>query len=140
MSEWDKPKVHVVKCSCGSDRDHSTVFHLWKDPEYGDDFTVSTGLNHFRGFWSRLWIGIKYALGVDNTYYAYTEQTLDKDELLKLKNFIDDAVEGYDPDGKPVQEQPKYELDDGPLTDKQMAAIRELSPDLSEDRITRRLF
>jgi DNA-binding transcriptional regulator GbsR (MarR family) len=37
---------------------------------------------------------------------------------------------------------PKYELDDGPLTDAQMAAIRAASPvsNLPEERITRRLF
>lgn len=35
---------------------------------------------------------------------------------------------------------PKYELDDGPLTDAQMAAIRAECPDLPEERITRRLF
>lgn len=35
---------------------------------------------------------------------------------------------------------PKYELDDGPLTDAQMARIRELSPDMPEERMTRRLF
>lgn len=35
---------------------------------------------------------------------------------------------------------PKYELDDGPLTDAQMAAIRAECPDQPEERITRRLF
>lgn len=37
---------------------------------------------------------------------------------------------------------PKYELDDGPLTEEQIAQIKELSPvsDLPESRITKRLF
>ncbi|MEE1921564.1 hypothetical protein V0R50_06575 [Pseudomonas sp. 148P] len=35
---------------------------------------------------------------------------------------------------------PKYELDDGPLTDAQMAAIRAECPPTPEERITRRLF
>lgn len=141
MSEWDKPKIHVVNCMCGHDRDHSAVFHLWKDEEYGDEFTISTGLNHYRGFWARLWIGIKYALGIDNTHYFFTEQTLNKEELLKLKEFIDDAVDGYDPVGGQQQNDgPKYELDDGPLTDEQEAQIRELSPDLPDERLTQKLI
>lgn len=140
MSEWDKPKIHVVNCMCGSDRDHSAVFHLWKDAEHGDEFTISTGLNHFRGFWSRLKVAVKYALGMDNTHYFFTEQVLDKEELIKLKEFIDDAVEGFDPVGKPLQAAPKYEPDDGPLTDEQMTRIRELSPDLPDEQMTQKLI
>lgn len=79
---------HATKCRCGHDRDHMVSFMYWPDQEYGDEFTISTSLNHYRGFWSRLWIGIKYILGVDNTHYFYTEQTIDKDELIKLQTFI----------------------------------------------------
>ncbi len=35
---------------------------------------------------------------------------------------------------------PKYELDDGPLTDAQMNILRELNPEMPEERMTRRLF
>lgn len=35
---------------------------------------------------------------------------------------------------------PRYELDDGPLTDAQMDTIRTLNPDMPEERITKRLF
>lgn len=35
---------------------------------------------------------------------------------------------------------PKYELDDGPLTDAQMHIIRAECPDMPEERLTRRLF
>jgi hypothetical protein len=37
---------------------------------------------------------------------------------------------------------PKYELDDGPLTQEQIAAIRAASPatDIPEERVTRRLY
>lgn len=83
---------HVTKCRCGHDRDHNATFHYWPDSICGDDFTISTSLNHYLGFWARLVIGIKYVLGVDNTYYHYTESTLDKQELIKLQTYINDVA------------------------------------------------
>lgn len=88
-------QIHVTKCRCEHDQDHAVAFHYWPDQEYGDEFTISTTLNHYRGFWSRVWIGIKYALGIDNTHYFFTEQTIDKDELLKLQSFINKVATSF---------------------------------------------
>lgn len=88
-------QTHVTNCRCGYDKDHAVAFHYWPDQEYGDEFTISTSLNHYRGFWSRVWIGIKYALGVDNTHYFFTEQTIDKAEVLRLQKFINHVAENF---------------------------------------------
>lgn len=97
MSEesWMHPYSHTTKCMCGHETDHAVTFHYWKDEKFGDDFTVSTSLNHYRGFWSRCWIAIKYALGVDNTHYFYTEQQLNKEEVLKLKHYLDCVADQF---------------------------------------------
>ena len=87
---------HVTKCRCEHDRDHAVSFMYWPDQEYGDEFTIGTTLNHYRSFWSRLWIGIKYILGVDNTHYFFTEQTIDKSELIKLQSFINKVAAEFE--------------------------------------------
>lgn len=93
--QLEDAQVHVTKCRCEHDSDHAVSFHYWPDQAFGDEFTISTSLNHYRGFWSRVWIGIKYALGIDNTHYFFTEQTIDKDELLKLQAFINKVAPGF---------------------------------------------
>ena len=43
-------------------------------------------------------------------------------------------------DEKNDQKKPRYEMDDGPLTNKQIAIIRKMSPKIPESNFTRRLF
>lgn len=130
---WEKPKVHITQCLCEHDRDHNVVFTFYNEDE-DSELYVSAGLNHYKGFFQRLWVGIKYALGIDNTYYAYTESVLDKDEIIRLRDYLNDVVDHV------VGPEPKYELDDGPLTDEQMAAIRAAVPQMDASKMTRRLF
>lgn len=89
--------LHTL-CTCG-DTTHTPVFgfsiHPWSDDDVDTYFIINTNLNHFRPWWKRLWVGVKYTLGVDNTYYHYAETLLDKEEVVKLKEFIDKALEDW---------------------------------------------
>ena len=126
------PLIHETKCMCGYHKDHTVMFHYWPDSKHGDEFTISTGLNHFLGFWQRLRIGIKYVLGIDNTHYFYTEQTLDKGEVVKLQEYVNSVATRFN----------GYPEDDGPLTDEQIEAIRAASPatNTPAENFTQRLF
>lgn len=128
----NEPYSHETKCLCHNEaNDHAVKFHFWPD-EVWPEFTISTSLNHFHGFWKRVWIGIKYALGVDNTHYFYTEQTLSPEEFVKLQVYINNVAKRF----------MSYPADDGPLTDEQIEAIRAASPatNTPDENFTSKLF
>lgn len=88
-------EFHSV-CRCGGHtKDHDVVFQYWPDQEYGDSFTISTGLGHYLPIWKRWWVGFKYFLGIDNTYVFYVEQDLDADGIKKLQAYINDVASTY---------------------------------------------
>lgn len=92
-------KRFTVACQCQTERyskDHTVDFDYWKDKDYGDNLTISTGLNHYKSFFGRLKVALFYVLGIDNTHIFYTETMLDKAEVLRLKSFIDEVAESFD--------------------------------------------
>lgn len=68
------------------------------------------------------YVNVEFYGAVDSTFFT-------KEDLLSMLSILDSV-------GK------SYPLDDGPLTQEQMEAIRKASSvsDLPEDRITRKLF
>ncbi len=88
---------HKSVCRCGGhSKDHDVVFQYWPDPQYGDEFTINTGLNHYLPWYKRLLVAIRYVLGIDNTFYAYVESTLDKQEVQKLHTYLSNVVKTFD--------------------------------------------
>lgn len=87
---------HKAVCRCGGfSKDHDVEFQYWPDPEFGDTFSISTGLNHFRPWYKRLWVGIKYILGIDNTHYFYVESELDGAGVRELSEWISAVAADY---------------------------------------------
>ena len=89
-------KEHRAICRCGGyGGDHDVSFQYWPDAEFGDSFTISTSLNHFLPWYKRIWVGLKYALGIDNTYYFYKEADLDAEQLKSLSEWISSVAVDY---------------------------------------------
>lgn len=89
-------KSHRAICRCGGHtKTHDVEFQYWPDAEHGDSFTISTSLNHFLPWYKRLWVGVKYILGIDNTYYFYTEAELDGKGVNELSKWISAVAADY---------------------------------------------
>lgn len=87
---------HVATCRCGGfSKDHDVVFHYWPDSQYGDELTITTGLCHFRPWYKRLWVAIKYTLGIDNTHHFYVENTLNEKSVKELAAFMNDVASKF---------------------------------------------
>lgn len=100
---------HRVQCSClgaNHNKDHVVDLDYWRDDEYGDLLTISTGLAHYKGFFGRLWVAVKYVLGIDNTYCFYIETVVDKAELLRLKSYIDKVSDQYSDSPRDLPDAP----------------------------------
>lgn len=77
-----------ISCSCGSS-EHTLRFILNK--EDGEIYT-EVYLNQHRSFFKRAIIGIKYILGYKSRYGHWDCFSADREKILELKNFINDAI------------------------------------------------
>lgn len=80
-----------LECMCERTRDHLTSFIFL--PDDPDSVIVGSSLNHYLPIWKRLIIGVKFILGIDNTYCQYTEALVDKKEMLRLKIWVDSVTD-----------------------------------------------
>jgi hypothetical protein len=76
-------KVSYLECNCGGG-DHVLRFTACDD----GDVYIDMALNHYCGFWRRLWLGMRYAFGYRSSYGYFTELMTNKKELRK---FVDDV-------------------------------------------------
>ena len=79
-------RTELVLCECAS-IEHQIVFVKIDnaDPEIYMEVHLRTG----RNFWQRLVHGIAYAFGKKTRYGAWDEFVLGPDQLLQIKNFIE---------------------------------------------------
>lgn len=77
-----------LKCNCEYNRDHLTRFELCDDFE---DVIVGSSMNHYLPWYKRVVIGLKYILGIDNTY-QYTESIVNKEEMVRLYEWVENVV------------------------------------------------
>lgn len=86
----------IATCSCvGGDGelDHSLTFSLW-DETYGPkdkeihkpELYVHTGLVNHNSFWKRVWLGIKYILGIRCRYGLWGEWIGDHETVTAIRN------------------------------------------------------
>ena len=88
--------AHTAVCDCGGfSKDHTVEFQYWPNSEYGDSFSISTGLAHYLPWYKRLVVGLKYILGIDNTHCFYVETTLGQYEVDRLQKYINKVADNY---------------------------------------------
>ncbi len=89
-----------LQCECVANSDH-TIRVICDDGIYGGEaihdpqFVVSAQMSHYKGFWGRLVIAIKYVLGIDNTYCHYTETICSKEQMDRLFKFVNDRTDKW---------------------------------------------
>jgi len=71
-------------CSCYS---YEHQLFLWWD-EDEKSLYAHFHLATYRGFWGRLWHGIKYAFGYKSRFGAWDQFIFDKKNLEKLNEFL----------------------------------------------------
>ena len=72
----------IFICQCCS-LEHQLIF-------YKDEYEVFCypHLITYRGFWKRLWHGLKYAFGHKSRFGAFDQFIFEPDDLIKLKQFL----------------------------------------------------
>ena len=86
-------EVLHLDCDCLS-IDHIIRFSYENDPEYASSeriITIDVSLVNYKGFWKRLWYGLKYAFGYKSRYGPYEVFLMNKKNAFALNNFINDA-------------------------------------------------
>lgn len=76
----------IMICECHSP-DHQLTF--WYDEEY-DELYCEPHLTTHRGFFKRLWFGLKYAFGYKSRYGDWDSTIFKKEDLKKLKKYLDE--------------------------------------------------
>lgn len=74
----------IFICSCAS-LEHQIMF--WHDKEY-DYLHACPHLVTYRGFFKRLWYGLRYAFGYKSRYGAWDELIFDKTDEEELLRFL----------------------------------------------------
>lgn len=81
---------HYFECRCDS-IEHTLRFVVDNDP---DDpcIYVEVNLNDWRGFWKRLWVGIKYIFGYKCKYGHWDITELKNEDIIKLKDICNTFI------------------------------------------------
>lgn len=91
--------TEFFECQCYSD-EHTLKMVLDADPEYPELFT-SIYLNDYRGFFKRLWVGIKYIFGYKCKYGHWDCFCLRQDDADRMIELIQKYKEAYTKTGLP---------------------------------------
>lgn len=93
---YDECELFVCDCS---DVAHQLVFQLWDFGKDGEELwrpakenanlTVCVYLNQYRGFWSRLWHGIKYICGYRSKYGEFDVIDIRYEDVPRMKAILD---------------------------------------------------
>lgn len=96
FSESKMENTLEIRCQCGDyGKDHLVTLTLYKELDE-PALAIGTGLNHYLGFWKRLKVGVKYILGIDNTYHSHVECLIECPSQIKgLKSFVDEVAEQF---------------------------------------------
>jgi hypothetical protein len=78
---------NLFLCSCSS-FEHQMFF--WYDEE-DDILYVESHLSTWRGFFRRLWYGLRYAFGHKSRFGAWDEFLFEQEDLDKLYKFLKDV-------------------------------------------------
>ena len=75
----------LLMCECSS-CEHQLIFR-WDDEDH--EVYASMHLANYRGFWKRLWYGLKYAFGYKSRYGAFDEVILRWEDAENLQKVVD---------------------------------------------------
>ena len=75
----------VFWCDCG-DMGHSVCF----DKDEDGFVSVYYQMNHFRPWYKRLVLGVKYIFGINTFDYHYLDIVLSKKEATELKEYLEE--------------------------------------------------
>lgn len=85
-------ETHVILCACHSD-EHQLIYRY--DPEDKEIYT-SVYLHQYRGFWKRVWVGIRYMFGYQSKYGAWDSIHMGRDQIKILHDLTKRALEDQD--------------------------------------------
>ena len=83
-------EVLHLDCDCLS-IDHIIRFSYENDPEYASSeriITIDVSLVNYKGFWKRLWYGLKYAFGYRCRFGAWDEFLFEAEEQEQLRQML----------------------------------------------------
>lgn len=81
---WDD---NPIRCECCS-LDHVVWFHL-DDYDGKPELSVSPHLNTWRGFWRRLWCGVRYILGMQQDHGHWDEVLIPYERARELRAMLE---------------------------------------------------
>lgn len=88
-------ETHYSECSCSSD-EHTIRWQRWRAEFINEDIDqeifCSVYLKQYKGFFQRVWYGIKYMFGYQSKYGAFDCTILDKEEAQKLIDFLTKSI------------------------------------------------
>lgn len=91
MSEYNPYSLpfslHRFECTCSS-FDHNVRWEV--DKEMGT-ISLSLPLNHWRKWYSRVWLGLKYIFGRTERYGHYDTVELNPDDYGRIRNLLDES-------------------------------------------------
>lgn len=93
-----------LECDC-ADKDHAIRFTHFINDEGGDDFTVNATMTHYLPWYKRLLPGIRYIIGIDNTFITHVELFIGDRE--KLGELVRTLTEWYRTFNDPYEETRK---------------------------------
>lgn len=79
--------TEYFECRCFSD-EHALRLTLDLDPE-DPGIYASVYLGTHRGFWGRLWYGLRYAFGYQSRYGAFHCWLMRPEDVARLRGMID---------------------------------------------------
>ena len=80
----------LLLCECSS-AEHQLIVRWDKDDK---EVFISVHLADCKGFWKRLWHGLKYAFGYKCCYGAFDEVILRKEDADNLQKVVDQLRRG----------------------------------------------
>ena len=98
MKDNTKDLKEYFDCDCGDSAHHFTITQVSNYDKTFDDECVyiSYYMNQYRTWYQRLWLAIKYVFGYKSRFGDWDSITLDKEKVLRLRNFCDKALENIE--------------------------------------------
>jgi hypothetical protein len=87
---------HYVTCSCQSSQHIIKFCFIENYAEENDVCWVDIQMIQWRSFWKRIYVAIKYIFGYEEKYGHWDCTQLSRDEVEKLKKFLDRAILNLD--------------------------------------------
>lgn len=86
--------IELFTCDCHFVSHHVVVDELrYNSHPEEDRVVICPTLNHYLPWYSRLKVAVKYVFGIDNTFDAYSEVLLDKENTTRLRDYLNRFLE-----------------------------------------------